>query len=259
MRLPLAPSLFLLTLTACPGDDGSSDDAPTSGSSGSSTAAVDSTSDSATSLGTTTDSVTGDATGSDSSSDDGTASCPPFADETSPSPITIDIVNNRPEGVWLPMDADCLESVPWQLTDANGDGVPWRGPSCGTCEGSVQGSCPCPPPFCDELTGLYLEAGASVQYMWSGLTYATHTVPRACPGINDCGETCEQAVVPAAGGYTVTIQAGRAMGCAVEPCDCMPSDGSCTLYDAGMTFSSLTEHGGTLNLPGDSWVVISIE
>lgn len=245
MKLAWRSLLVLPLAAACgPGATSSDDD------SSSTTPSSEADSTAAVSTAMASDSV--------GSSEDG-AGCPAFADERSPGSITIEITNMRTEGVWLPMSADCIVPVPWVLTGADGAEVPWRAPSCGTCAGAVQGQCPCPPPFCDEVTGLYLEAGASVRYEWSGLVYVDETVPDACPGIAMCGESCQRAVVAAMGDYTFAIQAGAATGCAVEPCACMPTDGSCTLLDYEMTFTELTDVEATVTLPGGSMVQLAIE
>jgi hypothetical protein len=247
MTLALRSLLLLPLAAACGPGPTSSDD----GSSSTATAAdADSTAAAATAMASS-DSAAG-------SSEDGSG-CPALADESSPGAITLEITNMRAEGVWLPMSADCIVPVPWVLTGADGAEVPWRAPACGTCAGAVQGQCPCPPPFCDEVTGLYLEAGASVQYEWSGLVYVDETIPAACPGIASCGETCQRAEVAASGDFTFAIQAGEATGCAVEPCACMPTDGSCTLLDYEMTFTELTDVEGTVTLPGGSMVQLAIE
>ncbi len=245
-------SALLLLLAACPGDD-------TTGS-GSTTATTTAVTTTATTAATMSDptSTGSSADGSDDGDDDGSG-CPAFEDATA-SAITIELVNMRAEGVWLPMSPDCIDPVPFLLEDPDGAPAAWRAPACGTCEGAVQGDCPCPPPFCDEVTALYLEAGATVQYSWSGVVYVEETVPDACPGIHiaACGTQCQRAITPAAGDYTFTIGAGSASGCAVEPCDCMPSDGSCTLLDPGMSFDGLVDVVATLSLPGESSVQLAI-
>lgn len=239
-------SLLVLPLAAACGTGATSSDGDSSSSSTASD--PDSTTAAVTASGEST-----------AGASEGGSGCPAFADESSPGTITVEITNARAEGVWLPMSADCIGPVPWVLTAADGAEVPWRAPACGTCEDAVQGQCPCPPPFCDEVTGLYLEAGASVQYEWSGLVYVDETVPDACPGIAMCGEACQRAVVAAMGDYTFAIQAGEATGCAVEPCACTPTDGSCTLLDYAMTFTELTDVEGTVTLPGGSMVQLAIE
>jgi hypothetical protein len=231
--------LSVLVVTAC-GPGASSSDGDGSGTG-------------ATSTVTTATSATDSADGSD-----GVPGCPAFADEASPGPIAIEITNLRAEAAWLPMGAGCIDPVPWVLTGPDGADVSWRAPACGTCEGAVQGQCPCPPPFCEEATALYLEAGATVRYDWSGLVHVPEEVPQACPGIDDCGQTCERAVVAPAGDYAFAIEVGGAEGCATEPCACPPIDGSCTLYDPGMSFTGLVGLEGALVLPGGSMVQIAI-
>lgn len=201
----------------------------------------------------------GDSTDSTAAASDDTSGCPAFPDESSPGAIAIEITNMRAEGVWLPMSADCIGPVPWGLTGADGAEVAWRAPACGTCAGAVQGQCPCPPPFCDAVTGLFLEPGATARYEWSGLVYVPETIPSACAGIDSCGATCERAEVAAAGDYTFAIQAGGATGCAVEPCACTPTDGACTLLDYQMTFTDLADVEATVTLPGGALVQLAIE
>lgn len=260
MRLVLLSSPLLLLVMACPGDDGSSGDdvTDTSATAGTTAATTMMATTDASASGSMSATSAGTTTSADGSSDDAPA-CPPFTDEASPGAITIDVVNMRPEGVWLPMSPDCIDPVPFVLTGPDGTEAAWRGPGCGTCEGAVQGDCPCPPPFCDEVTALYLEPGATAQYSWAGLVHVEEEVPRACPGIPECGPSCQRAIVPAAGDYTFTVQAGGATGCAVEPCDCMPMGGSCTLLDPGMSFTMLTDYGGAVTLPGGASVQISID
>ncbi|MCA9648386.1 MAG: hypothetical protein H6712_06465 [Myxococcales bacterium] len=250
--------LAILPLALACGDDATAgDDTTTTTATSSGPTTTNASMTSVASEGSTT-AADGSTTAADGSSDDAPA-CPPFPDDASPGPITIDVVNLRPEGVWLPLSPGCISPVPYSLVDPAGAEVDWRGPVCGTCQGAAQGDCPCPPPACDEATGLYLEAGASIQYAWYGLRYVSETIPAACPGIEQCGEACQRAEVAAPGTYTLTVQAGGATGCAVEPCACTPADGSCTLYDAGMAFTMLGDYGGTLDLPGDASVTISID
>lgn len=249
--------LYALLVVACTGGGGSpGDDASTSAES---TVAASTSSDSATSLGGTSNASSGAVDGVDSSGSEQGDRCPAFEDEVAPGPITVEITNNLDNGVWVPLFADCIESVPHAITDPDGVRVPWRSPPCGTCEGAVQGLCPCPPPFCDEYHGLFLEPGAAVEYAWSGLRFEQEEVPPLCPGIAMCGETCERGVVPVDGTYTFTIQVGRAQGCAMEPCACTPMDGSCVLNDEAMTFTMLMDVSGTLDLPGESVVQLSID
>lgn len=199
------------------------------------------------------------ASGDSTAASDDPSECPAFADETSPGPVTIEIINMRAEGVWLPMSPDCIDPVPWLLQASANAVVPWRPPACGTCTGAVQGQCPCPPPFCDQVTALYLEAGATIRYEWSGLVYLEEVVPDACPGIDECGATCQRAVVAPQDYYAFTILAGGATGCAVEPCGCMPVDGSCTLLDPGMRFMMLTGIEESVGWPNESMVQLVIE
>ena len=156
------------------------------------------------------------------------------------------------------MSNDCIEPVPHAITGPDGVAVAWRAPACGTCEGAVQGDCPCPPPFCDEATALFIEPGATVQYAWSGLAHVAEDIPPACPGIDMCGSTCERSVVPPAGAYSFAIQAGGASGCSTEPCECTPKQGSCTLLDPEMTFTGLADFDAALELPGGSSVEIVV-
>lgn len=229
-----------ITMTAC-GTGATSSDDDASSDAGSTTVG-------ATSMG---------ATGLDSA--DGGPGCPAFADEASPGPISIEVINMRAEAVWVPMGAGCIDPVPYVLRGPNGAELAWRAPACGTCEGAVQGQCPCPPPFCDEVTALYLEPGASVRYEWSGLVHVGESVPHECSGIADCGATCQRAEVAPGGEHVFSIMAGGASGCAVEPCACMPTDGACTLLDAGMMFTDLVAVEATLALPGAAAVQLAIE
>ncbi len=255
------PLCSCLLLAACPGDDGSAD--ATVSSEGSVT---DSTSSSATDSDSATSSVTSSATDTTSatttttadSSSGGDMLCPAFEDARTPT-IAIEITNMRPEGVWLPLTNDCIEPVPFAVHDPADAPLDWRPPPCGTCEGAVQGQCPCPPPFCDEATGLFIEPGATVQYTWNGAMYVEQTVPPECPGIDECGASCGQATIPPAGAYSISIEAGGASGCASEPCACTPADGSCTLLDRGMTFEGLVEIEVALELPGGSAAMLVIE
>lgn len=257
-------ALFGFGITAC-GTGGSSSEGDASADAGSSTAAGSGSGSGAateegsateaggTSMGATSMGATGMG-----STDDGPG-CPAFADEASPGVISIEVTNLRAEAVWVPMGAGCIEPVPYVLTGPDGAEVAWRAPACGTCEGAVQGQCPCPPPFCDEATALYLEPGATVRYEWSGLVHVDEVVPQECPGIADCGATCQRAVVAPAGEHVFAIMAGGASGCAVEPCACMPMDGACTLYDAGMVFTELVDVEAMIVLPGAGVVALDIE
>ncbi len=255
MSLAWRSLLVLLIVTAC-GTGATSSDGDASSDAGStapgtgdgSTTTVGATSMVATTMVATT-----------MEGSDGVPGCPAFEDEASPGSITIEIANLRAEAVWLPMSAGCIFPVPFVLTGPDGVEAPWREPDCGTCAGAVQGDCPCPPPFCDERTALYLEAGATVRYEWSGLVYVEETVPAACPGIANCGASCGRAVVAPAGDYTFAVEAGGASGCAMEPCACTPMDGSCTLYDPAMMFTGLVSVEGVLALPGGTSVQVAIE
>jgi hypothetical protein len=247
--------LVLLTATACGTGATSSEDDASSDAGSTAPATGDG---STTTVGATSMVATAVASSDSTEGSDGVPGCPAFDDEASPGSITIEITNMRAEAVWLPMSADCSGSVPYVLAGPDGTEAAWRAPACGTCAGAVQGDCPCPPPFCDEVTALYLEAGATVRYDWSGLVHLEEMVPEACPGIADCGASCQRAVVPPAGDYTFTIQVG-ASGCSVEPCACMPMDGSCTLLDPGMMFTGLAGVDGVLALPGGTSVQIAIE
>jgi hypothetical protein len=97
-----------------------------------------------------------------------------------------------------------------------------------------------------------------VQYEWSGIAYVEEAIPEQCPGSDVCGSACQRAAVAPAGSYTFTVQAGGATGCAIEPCGCIPMDGSCTLLDPEMMFTMLTSIEGSLVLPGESSVQIAI-
>jgi hypothetical protein len=256
MSLAWRSLLVLFTITAC-GTGATSSEGDASSDAGSTTPGT--ADGSTTMVGATSMVATAMASSDATEGSDGVPGCPAFDDEASPGSITIEITNMRAEAVWLPMSADCIDPVPYVLMGRDGAEAPWRAPGCGTCAGAVQGNCPCPPPFCDEVTALYLEAGATVRYDWSGLVHLEEMVPEACPGIADCGATCRRAVVAPAGDYTFTIQAGGASGCAVEPCACTPMDGSCTLLDPGMMFTGLGSVDGVLALPGGTSVQIAIE
>jgi hypothetical protein len=245
----VGPVLWIATL----GSTGCGTGATTSGSG-------DGSSDAGTSAPDTGGTMSTSSTASNTAdASDDAAGCPAFEDDASPGSITLEVTNMRADGVWLPMSANCIDPVPWALAGPGGTGVAWRDPGCGTCEGAVQGNCPCPPPFCDEVTALFLEPGATVRYTWAGLVYVGEDIPAACPGVDACGTSCARAVVADPGSYAFTVEAGGAMGCAVEPCACTPMDGSCTLLDPGMMFTGLTSFEGGLELPGGSLAQIVIE
>ncbi|MCA9709707.1 MAG: hypothetical protein KDK70_27965 [Myxococcales bacterium] len=251
-----------LSIAGCVDDASTHDeDGTTAGTTGG-TMATQTVTASATGVEETTTTAGMTSMPSTDTADDGSSGggqCPALADDPSPGTITIEITNARAEGIWVPLIPDCIESVPYEILAPDGQVVAWQPPPCGTCEGAVQGRCPCPPPACEEYTGLYVEAGGTAQYRWSGLAFVDEAVPESCPGIEACGASCRRAVLTPAGTHTLAIQAGRASGCATEPCACTPMDGWCTLYDAGMTFTMLQDFGATLELPGDTMVQIVID
>ncbi|MCA9704730.1 MAG: hypothetical protein KDK70_02635 [Myxococcales bacterium] len=186
--------------------------------------------------------------------------CGDLDDEMVEPAVSIAVVNMRNEGMWLPLINLCYFSVPYTFTGPGGGGVAWVGPDCGTCQSWAQGNCACPGAACSEDVLLYLEPGGVFEGSWSGAEFVSDTLPDTCPGLEQCGATCQRAVQAPAGSYTLEVQAGRtASGCTVEPCACEPFDGRCTVFDMTAAVDDPSPYTAVFDYPSETSVQIVID
>ncbi len=236
LRTYLGWSMVVCISSGCPGDDGSGE-----GESGAAT--------------TATSAVDGSASGSATAA----GQCGDVEDEQVGPLVSIQVVNMRAEGVWLPLQNFCYVSVPYTFTGPSGP-VPYIGPDCGTCQSYAQGNCACPGAACSEDVLLYLEPCGAFEGAWSGGEFVGDMLPPTCGGVQMCGASCQRAVQSPDGMYTFEVQAGAsASGCAVEPCACEPFDGRCTIFDPMAVVDAPQPYSAVLEFPSQTTVTVTID
>lgn len=248
MRVSLC--LASLLLAGCPGDDGSGDGND----------AADVTSDGQTSSATATSVATDDATSVATADGTGTPACGDVADEETGPSVTVEVINARAEGVWMPLQNFCYSSVPYVFTGPDGAPVPYVGPDCGTCESYAAGSCACPGAACSEDVLMYLEPGAVLTRGWSGVRFVSDELPETCEGVAMCGSSCQRAEQAPAGSYAFEVMAGSsASGCMPDPCTCEPFEGVCTVFDPMAVVDDPQPVSVAFDYPSVTSVQITIE
>lgn len=155
------------------------------------------------------------------------------------APVTVRIVNEGDDVVWLTGPGSCVDTYT-AVEDAAGQR--FFGNHCTMlCEASLLGECGCLLD-CPSPDIIALHPGGTFETEWPGYVLAPRVASTACAG--DCASDCNLRVSPAAGPMTVVVAKATALeDCGA--CECEPNaQGWCTvpgLPDGFETFEHAVE------------------
>ncbi len=190
--------------------------------------------------------------------------CEDFLDTSGGVPVAVTVRNDTGGDIWLVEDLTCSLPPLFRLTDDAGAEVrqPFQGCTCDALqsEGAACGfTCDGPS---EQL--VYIPAGASHQWQWTGEMRVARTMPQACYGDTlNSYESCDQVVPAAAGTHTFAVdvftglsnceQGGGGSGCTCTPGGGM---GSCTIQTFGYASAGKSVSQVSFEVPGDTAIII---
>jgi hypothetical protein len=171
--------------------------------------------------------------------------------------MTVTLRNARAETIFVTTEETCGITPPFSLATGDGKPVPLGLDACGSgCEGLQQHEPWACPGACMAPLVVRIEPDGRYDYEWSRSVLSAAAMPKECYFAPEhSGDTCQQIVEIAGGGYVFSAKAGTQ--CA--DCDCVPSaSGSC---EASYGVVSGEPLGASVNatLPGIETVAIVLQ